>query len=148
MPCPSPDRRHFKLRKPVLKRTVASNDAEVTRTTIADAIATYRNNANTQEALAAVGKLKGIGPAAASLLLAVHDPNRVIYFSEEAFWWLCCDGERRTIRQPTKEYLELNRKAREVAERLDVTAMDVEKVAYVLMSPGMLPMVGPLDAEE
>lgn len=86
-----------------------------------------------QAALDILTKLKGIGPATASLLLTVHDPNRVIFFSDEAFYWLCCKGKKGPIKYTVKEYQSLRSVAEVLSGRLEVSATDIEKVAFVLM---------------
>jgi len=78
-------------------------------------------------------KLKGIGPATASLLLSVHDAESVVFFSDEIYRWLCCDGRDSTIKYNLKEYQDLVLKSHEVISRLKVDARDVEKVAFVLV---------------
>ncbi|ATY58709.1 hypothetical protein A9K55_002823 [Cordyceps militaris] len=132
--------RHGKFR-PMLLGLAASNNATVARRTIAAAMQTYRastsSDASVAAALAALAKLRGIGPATASLLLSVHDPARVVFFSDEAFYWLCADGSpaaaRRKLKYTSAEYAMLRRNAASLMGRLRVGATDVEKVAYVLM---------------
>ncbi|QUC21449.1 uncharacterized protein UV8b_05692 [Ustilaginoidea virens] len=127
--------RHGKFR-PSLTKLIASNDPVVTKSTIAAAVAAYRHAGTPQAVGPAVGqltRLKGVGPATASLLLSVHDP-RVIFFSDEAYWWLCCGGQRRAIRYNASEYADLCSRATVLADRLGVVDMaQVEKVAYVLL---------------
>jgi hypothetical protein len=77
--------------------------------------------------------LKGIGPATASLILSIHDPAKTIFFSDEAFLWLCCGCKKIPIKYNAKEYEELVAKSRELMKRLNVDATEVEKVAFVLM---------------
>ncbi|KAJ6442972.1 ribosomal recycling factor [Purpureocillium lavendulum] len=85
-------------------------------------------------AVATLCKLRGVGPATASLLLAVHDPRRVPFFSDELFLWLCAGGNPRSpIKYNAKEYRALIERVVEVTGRLDVSALDLEKVAYVVM---------------
>jgi hypothetical protein len=117
-------------------KLVSSNEAPAVKSTIAKTMAAYRNKANTATAIDALTKFKGVGPATASLLLAVHDPDSVLFFSDEAFWWLCCGGKKDPIKYNTKEYQTLNAKAQELGERLGVKAVEVEKVAYVVMKDG------------
>ncbi|KAI0535666.1 hypothetical protein GGR58DRAFT_429644 [Xylaria digitata] len=124
--------RHGKFR-PTLMKLVSSNDGEVVRKTIQEAVAQYWLDKNTMKATDAIAKLKGIGPATASLMLSVHDPERVIFFSDEAFWWLCCGGQKLPIKYNAKEYQQLNVVADKIAKRLDVGATDIERVAYVVM---------------
>ncbi|KFH45477.1 hypothetical protein ACRE_037060 [Hapsidospora chrysogenum ATCC 11550] len=112
---------------------VSSNNPNLVADTVREALGVYRDGGNVAAALQVLTRLKGIGPATASLLLAVHDPTRVIFFSDEAFYWLCRSGRKAPIKYNAKEYQELRTKAQELAERLDVSATDLEKVAYVLM---------------
>lgn len=114
-------------------KLVSSNDGEVVEKTIHDAMTQYWLDDNPTKAMDTITKLKGIGPATASLLLSVHDPDRVIFFSDEAFWWLCCSGRKSPIKYNAKEYQQLNIAANKLAKRLQVGATDIEKVAYVAM---------------
>ncbi|KAI3322713.1 hypothetical protein HD806DRAFT_535894 [Xylariaceae sp. AK1471] len=127
--------RHGKFR-PTLMKLVSSNDEEVVEKTIQQAMTQYWSDKNITKAMDAIAKLKGIGPATASLLLSVHDPERVIFFSDEAFWWLCCGGQKSSIKYNAKEYQQLNVAANKVAKRLHVGATAVEMVAYVIMKEG------------
>ncbi|OTB05673.1 hypothetical protein M426DRAFT_319658 [Hypoxylon sp. CI-4A] len=124
--------RHGKFR-PTLMKLVSSNDETVAKHTIREAIEAYQADSDASKALDRISKLRGIGPATASLLLSVHDPHGVIFFSDEAFYWLCCDGKKPPIKYNAKEYRELSATARALIERIGVDATDVEKVAYVLM---------------
>jgi NACalpha-BTF3-like transcription factor len=112
---------------------VSSNDSESTRETIQSALEDYRGKADVPSAIAALVKLRGIGPATASLLMTVHDPENVIFFSDEAFYWLCCSGKKSPIKYNAKEYQMLRSEADDLMQRLGVSATDVEKVAYVIM---------------
>ncbi|KAH8682176.1 hypothetical protein BX600DRAFT_35959 [Xylariales sp. PMI_506] len=138
--------RHGKFR-PTLMKLVSSNSEETVQNTISTAVRTYRSSVKNKEsdggvaaaaALDAIAKaLKGVGPATASLLLSVHDPDRVIFFSDEAFWWLCCGGLTGSpIKYNAKEYRELSAVASRLVERLGVGATDIERVAYVVMKQG------------
>lgn len=90
--------------------------------------------AATAGALLALCSLRGVGAATASLLLSVHDPRRAPFFSDEAFLWLCAGANPRApIKYVEKEYRALRERAAEVAARLGVSALDLEKVAYVVM---------------
>src|SRR5690606_15652463 len=70
----------------------------------------------------------------ASLLLSVHDAERVLFFSDEAYYWLCCGGRKEAIKYNKKEYTALGESAKRLMGRLGVRAVDIEKVAYVLMN--------------
>ncbi|KAL1842538.1 hypothetical protein VTJ49DRAFT_5014 [Mycothermus thermophilus] len=118
---------------PTLMKLVSSNDSDTVRDTIQGAIAYYRDKADVSGTIHRLAKLKGIGPATASLLLAVHDPDNVAFFADEAFYWLCCGGVKAPIKYNAKEYADLNARARKLAKRLGVRAVDVERVAFVLM---------------
>ncbi|KAG6226153.1 hypothetical protein E4U26_002581 [Claviceps purpurea] len=155
--------RHGKFR-PALMSLVKSNDARAAQVTISSAIKAYRANMPTslelhqddhanasQMALDILTKLRGIGPATASLLLSVHDPQRAIFFSDEAYWWLCCGGRKDvTIRYSAKEYRLLCEKAAVLARRLggETQMVDVEKAAYVAMRmPGQVAGTGKSDKD-
>ncbi|CRK41644.1 hypothetical protein BN1723_018849 [Verticillium longisporum] len=109
--------RHGKFR-PNLMKLVTSNDSSAVSQTIQDGISTFEKTSDVAKALATLAKLKGIGPATASLLLAVHRP----------------DDE--SLKYNMKEYDELILEARALMKRLEVSAMDVEKVSYVVMRRG------------
>ncbi|KAH8194365.1 hypothetical protein TruAng_011474 [Truncatella angustata] len=130
--------RHGKFR-PTLMKLVSSNDAEAVKETVENAMRAYWKSPDANAALGTISKLKGIGPATASLLLSVHDPERVIFFSDEAFWWLSCSGKQTPIKYNAKEYQKLNDCAHALVKRLGVSATDVEKVAYVVMKDEPLP---------
>ena len=133
--------RHGKFR-PTLMKLVSSNEPAVAKTTVQRAIELYRESADVSAALAVLTELKGIGPATASLLLAVHDPQNVVFFADEAFYWLCCGGTKGLIKYNVKEYKMLCERAQKLARRLGATAVDVERVAFVLMrqAPGASPL--------
>lgn len=115
---------------------VSSNNATSVKETIQKAVAAYRAKPDVALAVKALTALKGVGPATASLLLAVHDPQRVAFFGDEVFYWLCCGGKKGPIKYNAKEYQDLNERARRLAARLDVKAVDIERVAYVLINEG------------
>ncbi|KAI0199788.1 hypothetical protein F4808DRAFT_461444 [Astrocystis sublimbata] len=125
---------HGKYR-PSLMKLVSSNDEEVAKKIIQDAMAQYWVDSDVMKAIDGLAKLRGIGPATASLLLSMHDPDRVIFFSDEAYWWLCCDGNMLIpIKYNAKEYKQLQTAAEDFAKRLQVGAQDIDKVAYVIMN--------------
>lgn len=119
-------------------KLVSSNDEATVKDIIQHAMKQYWAERDVSEALKIITKLRGIGPATASLLLSVHDPEHVIFFSDEAFYWLCCDGKKAPIKYNMKEYTELSTAADSITRRLQVKATDVEKVAYVLIRQGGL----------
>ncbi|OLN84310.1 hypothetical protein CCHL11_05957 [Colletotrichum chlorophyti] len=122
---------HGKFR-PTLMKFVSSNDSSTVQQTVQEAIDKYRETLDLSAVLSTLTKLKGIGPATASLLLSVHHPKKVIFFSDEAYYWLCNKGQKASLKYNTKEYGSLDVEARKLMKRLGVSAMDVEKVAYVL----------------
>ncbi|KAJ4003229.1 hypothetical protein NW752_012174 [Fusarium irregulare] len=125
--------RHGKFR-PTLMKLVSSNDPSDAQDVVKQAVEMYDKTADIGAAVKVLTKLRGIGPATASLLLAVHDASRVIFFSDEAFWWLCCDSKQSPIKYDAKEYSALCSKFEKLRDRLGVVkASDAEKVAYVLM---------------
>ncbi|TDZ20479.1 hypothetical protein Cob_v006722 [Colletotrichum orbiculare MAFF 240422] len=131
--------RHGKFR-PSLMKLVTSNDSTTVQDVVTQGIEAYKEPSDLSAALNVLTKLKGIGPATASLLLAVHYPEDVLFFSDEAYYWLCNKGQKASIKYNMKEYDALNEAARKLIERLGVSAMDVEKVAYVLLKQdGPLP---------
>ena len=113
-------------------KLVSSNDAATVTDIVEEAVKTYKTKSSAPAAVDNLTKLKGIGPATASLLLAVHDPANVPFFSDELFYWLCCDGEVAPIKYNAKEYRDLNAQTQALVKRLGVAAADVERVAFVL----------------
>lgn len=97
------------------------------------------------KALKVLTELKGIGPATASLLLSVCDPDEVPFFSDELFRWVMWDEEggggpsgwKRAIKYNNKEYGELVKRVKDGVERLQVSAVDCERVAWVLGKEGV-----------
>lgn len=114
-------------------KLVSSNEPGFVKDTVQKAVKHYWDKTDLPGALDILTQLKGIGPATASLLLAVHDPSKVIFFADEAFYWLCGGGAKVPIKYNKKEYTELNQHAQALAKRLGVRAVDIERVAFVLM---------------
>ena len=135
---------HGKFR-PALRGLVQQNDEATITETTRDAFLNYRGGVSTRTAIVALSKLKGIGPATASLLLSVYDPKGAPFFSDELFRWCMADEEAswdREIKYTLKEYLEMFRRVGQFQDRImeyfkaDVPAVDIEKVAYVLGKRG------------
>ncbi|KAL9480078.1 hypothetical protein ACSS6W_004864 [Trichoderma asperelloides] len=124
--------RHGKFR-PKLLSLVSSNPSATVSQTLDSARHLYTKSKDAGGTVKTLAKLKGIGPATASLLLSVHDAQNVIFFSDEAFYWLCCGGKKAAIKYNIDEYAALRDEAEALIKRLDVSATDIEKVAYVLM---------------
>jgi len=129
----TPNRSHGTFR-PSLKKLVQSNSAEFIKETTASA---FTSKEAVHSRLNILIKLKGIGPATASLLLSTLDPEQIPFFSDELFLWAFWEdkaGSRwdRKIKYSAKEYRDLVAKVDALRERVKVSALEVEKVAYVL----------------
>lgn len=113
---------------------------------------------NPSKAISTLSKLKGIGPATASLLLSCYNPDQIPFFSDELFRWLHWqtdvggnakkrkskgmedDGNvNRKINYTAKEYASIFGKTTTLRERLckesgeTITAVDIEKAAYKII---------------
>jgi len=121
--------------RPSLTKLLASNSDEKVEEATKEAFAYYNKNptdiSKTIEILTT--PLKGIGPSAGSLILAVHDPENVIFFSDEAYRWLVKGGDKTKILYNVKEFEELYTKAKAFQHKLKVSPIDIEKAAYVLI---------------
>jgi hypothetical protein len=101
---------------------------------LTEAFAHYsKDPSDIKTAITKISELRGIGPSASSLILAVHDPENVIFFSDEAYRWLCHGGEKVTPKYVTKEFEDLYRKSKELSTKLKVSPLDIEKVAFVII---------------
>ena len=83
-------------------------------------------------ALKVLAGLRGVGPATASLLLAVGWPGEVPFFADELLGWV--RGRRGALRYDWREYGELWEGVRAVRERVGggVSAEEVERGAWVV----------------
>ena len=82
-----------------------------------------------------LSKLRGVGPATATLLLSVYKPNIIPFLSDELWRWVCWDdmaGWQKKIRYTLIEWHELCLAVADLGERLTASASEVEKVAYVI----------------
>lgn len=120
-------------------KLVSSNDSSTAQKTIIRAVKIYREEADVAAALGVLSQLRGIGPATASLLLAVHEPGKVIFFGDEVYHWLYCNGKIQAAKYNVKEYIGLYESATTLAARLNVSMLQIEKVAYVLMKQDQYP---------
>jgi hypothetical protein len=116
---------------------VKSNSADTVKETTQLAFASLNNDADVMRSLKTLTSLRGIGPATASLLLSVYQPDTVPFFSDELFRWTHWDapgtsGWDRKIKYNVSEYKEMLKSVEGLRKRLDVRAVDTEKVAYVL----------------
>lgn len=127
-------RRHGTFR-PNLIKLVSSNSHDELVIATNNAFEHYANHkddiSGTLNRLAK--SLKGIGPAAASLLLSIHDPQNVVYFSDELYRWLCANGRKVNLKYTIKEYQTLFDEAKIFMSRIKCTTIELEKVAYVLV---------------
>ena len=121
--------------RPTLPKLIASNTTEMVRVATKDGFAHYaKSPSDITTVLEKISEpLKGIGPATASLLLAIHDPDHVIFFSDEGYRWLCAYGEKSSPKYTAKEFEDLFQKAKSLMSKLHVSPIDVEKVAFVLI---------------
>ncbi|KJX92777.1 hypothetical protein TI39_contig5825g00003 [Zymoseptoria brevis] len=133
--------------RPALKNLVASNPDNITTDTIREAYALIPDGtiaeSDVKASLTVLTKLRGIGPATASLVLSVLRRDEIPFFSDELFRWSMWEqgkgkGWDRPIKYSVKEYLELFRLVAEAREKADgeVKAVELEKVAYVLSTSG------------
>ncbi len=99
------------------------------------------------KAVSSLAKLKGVGPATASLFLSCYDPIKVPFFSDELFRYLHwsdtkAKGWDRKINYSFKEYQTLFDKTQVLRKRLEtesgemVKAIDLEEMAYALGKGG------------
>lgn len=136
-----------------MAQLVASNNAEDIRKTTEEAFSLYEKD-EFDKVLPLLTKLKGVGPATASLVLACYDPVNVPFFSDELFRWAHWDGKgdgikkvgqgfKRAIGYTAKEYKSLCSRVSTARKRLNregsqaTSAQDMEKVAYVLGKEGV-----------
>ena len=125
-------------------KLVASNSEDTVRETTARAFevlsgTSYQDTEALSnkilEALGVLTELRGIGPASASILLSVRHPAHVPFFSDEAYRWLTyTTGNPWTagIKYNVKEFRMMLSASLELCQRLDVSAVDVERVGWLL----------------
>lgn len=120
--------------RPTLPKLVASNKEENVKSILTDAFELYaKDPSDIKSTITKIAELKGIGPATASLVLSVHDPEHVIFFEDEAYRWLVHDGETVVLKYNFAEFDELYIKAKALSSKLKVSPLDIEKVAFVIM---------------
>ncbi|RDW72987.1 hypothetical protein BP6252_06894 [Coleophoma cylindrospora] len=118
--------------RPTLPKLVASNSEDSVNSITEEGFSIYeKDHSELAAAVKKLSELKGIGPATASLLLAVYDPHKVIFFSDEVYKWLLPNADK--PKYTPKEFDSLFAQSGPLMERLNVKAVDVEKVAYVLI---------------
>ncbi|KAL8739993.1 MAG: hypothetical protein Q9190_007252 [Brigantiaea leucoxantha] len=144
-------KRKFGTFRPTLLSLVKSNSDDTICNITKEAFSTFRADleSGSGSAVAAakavkhLSKLKGIGPATASLLLSVFDPEVVPFFSDELFRWLHYEGNGekgfgRKIKYNAKEYEAIFERMLVLRGRLEkesgkgVTAEEIERVAFAI----------------
>lgn len=130
--------------RPNLFNLVASNPGADILSTTKAAFAIYEaDNTSYAVSIKILTRLKGVGPATASLLLSCYDPVEIPFLSDDLFRYALWErktgyGWDRKIKYSMKEYDKMYEKVRVLVVRLDteggevVSALDLEKVAYVL----------------
>ena len=114
---------------------------------------------DTGKALKILMRLKGIGPATASLLLSCYDSQSVPFFSDELYryvYWTSkkSQGWDRKINYTMKEYQGLRDQVRGLQVRLaedeerQISALDVERVAYAICKEAQKQMSVDADKHE
>ncbi|KAG8532829.1 uncharacterized protein KY384_002707 [Bacidia gigantensis] len=132
----------------VLFLLLASNSDEVIRAITKDAFSAYTANPSDPiKPLESIAKLKGVGPATASLLLSCFDHENIPFFSDEMFRWIHFEdagvkGWDRKIGYTMKEYKSLLGKVSDLRTKLKdgetiVTALEIEQAATVIFSERM-----------
>lgn len=84
-------------------------------------------------------KLRGVGPATASYVLAVRGKGKVPVFSDEGYAWVMGTGEGRgkKLKYDEKEYRGYFQAVEKLAGRLEVSEEEVECVGWVLGKEAM-----------
>lgn len=130
--------------RPNLAKLVAENSLDEVRTLTRDAFSSYEaDNTTYAKSVTALSKLKGLGPATASLILACYDSVHIPFFSDELFRYMHWEdaksgGWDRKINYSMKEYKDLFERVQALRKRLEkesgqvVKAIDVEKCSYAL----------------
>jgi hypothetical protein len=67
------------------------------------------------------------------LILAIHDPSAVVYFSDELYRWLVADGRKVKLLYSIKEYVALATQAKAFMTRINCTPIELEKVAFTII---------------
>lgn len=135
--------KHGKWRPNLQKMVRTNSEAEVTEATT-NAFESYRSKAPLADVLKILKPLKAVGPATATLLLSVFDARTAPFFADELFRYMHLTSEGRgwdrKIKYDAKEAIELYDDVAALMERLNrdvvadqhISALDLEKAAYVL----------------
>ncbi|RKF83870.1 hypothetical protein GcM3_007044 [Golovinomyces cichoracearum] len=126
---------HHGTFRPSLRKLVSSNSNDTLTAATKSAFDYYSKNKNDiTGTLEKITKpLRGIGPATGSLLLSIHDPENIVFFSDELYRWLCIDGRKVSLRYTIKEFEKLYEKSKNFMSRIQCTPIELEKVAYVFI---------------
>ena len=130
--------------RPQLPGLVAANQAETVEKLTIAAFEMYSegkekdSSACPSAALRELIKLKGVGPATASLILNVLDEDQVPFMSDELYAWMSTDGKQFKVKMKydLKEYGVLWDAAQE--SKNDIKAGELERLAFVLAHAGEL----------
>ena len=121
----------------VLKATTASAK---TLSALRDDLSTSEAVQVVLSAMAEASKLTGVGPATASLVLAIYKPDLVPFFQDELWAWCFPDSAGTKLKYDKKEYEILFRKCWEIKQSLrkGVSMVDLEKASFVLQHVDLL----------
>jgi hypothetical protein len=127
-------RRHGVFR-PGLSNKVASNSDETIAAALKEGFTYYSEKpSDIDGVLEKLSRpLKGVGPATASLLLAVHDSSNIVFFSDELYRWLLHDGKKVSPKYTVKEVKDLFSKAKSFMSRIKCSPIELEKAAFVII---------------
>jgi hypothetical protein len=142
--------------RPSLRGLIAQNAPEAVERTTREGLALWPD---VKASVKKLSELRGVGPATASLILSVGEPDEAPFFSDEVFCWATAEEDmggvdwRRKIKYSVAEYLEVVEAVGRMRSRLvgggedglgkegagkdgRVSAVQCEKVAYVLGNGG------------
>ncbi|KAI1775434.1 kinase-like protein [Hypoxylon cercidicola] len=105
-----------------------------------DAFVDYKENKDIDRAFGILRKLRGVGPARASLLLSLAYPDTVPFFSRPLYRWICRSSEDiwgPEFQWTTEKYTKILQEIKVLKDKHStrdhqVSAVDVEKVVFVL----------------
>lgn len=130
--------------RPFLPAMIRKNDASAVSKHTADA-AKQLSGLNTDmavpealdtimSAMDAASKLKGVGPATATLVLSAYNSENAPFFEDELYAWCLPEKAGSKLKYDKKEYREMFDRVWEVRKRLGegVSMVHLEKAAFVL----------------
>jgi hypothetical protein len=130
--------------RPFLPAMIRKNDASTVleaTSAAAEALSSLRHDSSSSQALeatlaamAAASKLTGVGPATASLVLAVFKPDLVPFFQDELWAWCFPEKVGTKLKYDKKEYEALFRKMWDIKNKLGASTgmVQLEKASFVL----------------